>query len=60
MFPFPFDSEYTLIYHLLSLDELAYRAKKNNVDIFALTDHDSVFGTFEVFVVLFELTVNVS
>ena len=33
---------------ILSLDELAYRAKKNNVDIFALTDHDSVFGTFEV------------
>ena len=33
---------------ILTLDELAYRAKKNNVDIFALTDHDSVFGTFEV------------
>ena len=29
---------------VLNEEELILRAKKNNVDVFALTDHDSVFG----------------
>ena len=29
---------------ILSEEELVKRAKLNHVDIFALTDHDSVFG----------------
>ena len=29
--------------------ELVLRAKQNNVDVFALTDHDSVFGDDEIY-----------
>ena len=31
-----------------SPEELVLRAKRNNVDVFALTDHDSVFGCDEI------------